>query len=517
MGENSKKVTKSFVLSLGITAVISIMILLMPWSGMKVQAVDWTGDVTASGTINESVNIRGNTTLTLDGDLNITGGIIIDPGYKLTINGNGTLQVGRNGLDSQYVINIKQGSTLEIDGAEVNTVGNATGIGETTDNNSTIIINSGRLIVHGTYSQNYTGIKVSNIAVNGGSLETNSFQTGINAASLTINGGKVDCNAGDKAIMAGTMTVENGTVIAQGGALAISAEIFSATADIQIEAGDSEGTAVIVDAFGNEKYVRITKKQKLVLKDDQKPTGKDLQYNGQAQSLLNPPKNSLPDGYTMKYILGDENAPSQGTWDIQIPAATDPGTYYVWFKAEGSDGKPDSDMECIRVTIADSKSMDVRSSDKTGGNKTGVRSDKEKEKTNDTHSHKFVWETKEPTENEDGELRYVCEICGAVEARVPLTAYTVFSKNTASKIRNAGNDATIRVETSRWISFHKMVMEALSERPDVTLEVSFLDEEYKGNRLTVTIPNGTNAMTLVDENGFTGFLYLADKFGVKNE
>ncbi len=57
------------------------------------------------------------------------------------------------------------------------------------------------------------------------------------------------------------------------------------------------------------------------------------------------------------------------------------------------------------------------------------------------------------------------------------------------------------------------MVEALVERPDVTLEIGFLDEEYKGNRITATIPAGTDVLSLVDENGFVGFLYLVLKYG----
>ncbi len=135
-------------------------------------------------------------------------------------------------------------------------------------------------------------------------------------------------------------------------------------------------------------------------------------------------------------------------------------------------------------------------------------------KSDGGHTHIFIWETTEATEETDGELRYQCEICGEVQIRVPYTAYNVFNKNTTEKIRNAQKDATVTIETNKWISCHKMVMEALKERPDVTLEISFLNEGYKGNRCTVVIPKGTDTMSLVDKNGFTGFLYLGDKFGL---
>jgi hypothetical protein len=93
----------------------------------------------------------------------------------------------------------------------------------------------------------------------------------------------------------------------------------------------------------------------------------------------------------------------------------------------------------------------------------------------------------------------------------------VFNQNATEKIRSAKKDATVKIETSKWISFHKMVMEALAERPDVTLEISFLDEGHKGKRCTVVIPKGTDAISLVDKNGFTGFLYLGEQFGMKTD
>ena len=133
-----------------------------------------------------------------------------------------------------------------------------------------------------------------------------------------------------------------------------------------------------------------------------------------------------------------------------------------------------------------------------------------------SHTHSYAWEDgKEATEDDNGEMIYKCS-CGEVLYRVPTSAYNVFNRNTAEKIKNAKQGATVKIETSRWISFHKMVMQALADRPDVSLEVSFLDGEYKGNRVSFTIPAGTDTLSLLDENGFSGFLYLAGKFGTAN-
>ncbi len=926
-----EKCMRTFMLSFGIAVAMAIIVLLMPETGMKVLAVDWSGDVTTSGTINEAVNITSNTTLTLDGELNINGGITIYENCSLSITGSGTIIVSTVGSDNTYVIHMKPGSKLEIDGGEVKTIGNNDGIGQytnpdNTDNNTTLIVNSGKLVVQGSDSANHTGIIVGSVEVNGGNLEAKTWKDGIEAYSMEVNGGnvevescsvygihasnlkikggKIDSNVSGYAISSSTMTVEDGNIIAQGGLEAFSPTVlFSAPTDMLIEAGDSAETAAKVDAYNGQKYLRITKKSKLDLTDDQKPTGRNLKYNGQSQSLLNAPKDALPDGYTMKYILGDANAPSQGTWSTQIPEETEPGTYYVWFKAEGSGQWLDSDAEYIEVKIIAQKNADVTFVVKNGswnsgdsdnivvtltgdegdtlklsaddipsvGNKpaegckegiwdvtpkagtvitenttytytygrkedlssevtfkvvngswddgksenkkitlkgkegdtlklsaddipavgkkpadgyqegswdktpsagdvittdttytytytakgeiaknvtfkviggcwddgttadkivrltgkegdtlkladtdipsvgqkpsdgytagswdktpnagdvitedatftysyaskgtisrkvtfkvkhgtwddgtsekitvklTGkvgdtltlsssdipavgnspadgytegswdvipkagdeitedtvftysydkedepepeisisvtnlslkpgkekvlsvttvpeglsvkwkssdknvatvdedgkvtakkpgttvitatisvngekysaecevtVTEEEKKEEKKDTHSHNFVWETIEPTPDTDGEYRYVCSICGGVQVSVPITAYYAFNKEVTEEIRNAKQDETVKIETSRWISFHKMVLDALSERPDITLEVSFLDEEYKGNRCMFTIPKGTDTTSLVDENGFSGFLYLLGKFG----
>jgi hypothetical protein len=95
---------------------------------------------------------------------------------------------------------------------------------------------------------------------------------------------------------------------------------------------------------------------------------------------------------------------------------------------------------------------------------------------------------------------------------VPITAYYLFNKNTAEKIKNAKQGEVIKIQTARWISFHEMVMKELAGRPDVTVEVQYLDEGYKGKECSFTIPKGTDAMKLIDKNGYAGFKYLDGLF-----
>jgi len=180
------------------------------------------------------------------------------------------------------------------------------------------------------------------------------------------------------------------------------------------------------------------------------------------------------------------------------------------------DGGVYTDFTAVFVQDAQTPSGGENSSSDNSSSDNSSSDNSSKSNKTESHTHSYSWEDVRPaTEDENGEMVYRCS-CGEVLYRVPTSAYNVFNRNTAEKIKNAKQGATVKIETSRWISFHKMVMQALADRPDVSLEVSFLDGEYKGNRVSFTIPAGTDTLSLLDENGFSGFLYLAGKFGTAN-
>ena len=137
--------------------------------------------------------------------------------------------------------------------------------------------------------------------------------------------------------------------------------------------------------------------------------------------------------------------------------------------------------------------------------------------TEPTHTHVYEWTvTREATESDDGCMAYACKICGDTLYQVPISAYYTFNKSTMEKIQKAPQGATVSIVTDRWISFHKMVLEALNKRPDVTLKVSFLDGEYRGDVRSFTIPAGTDAASFAADSNFAGFMYIASKVGFDN-
>ena len=134
------------------------------------------------------------------------------------------------------------------------------------------------------------------------------------------------------------------------------------------------------------------------------------------------------------------------------------------------------------------------------------------------HKHHFEWiAIMNESESAEGTMNYMCEECGKIWYFSPISAYYAFQGDVARRIEMAPENATVKVKTSVFINFNKQVMQALEERPDVSLYVSFLDGEYKGNRVSFVIPAGEDTVSLLDENGYAGFLFLGGKYGLTME
>lgn len=96
------------------------------------------------------------------------------------------------------------------------------------------------------------------------------------------------------------------------------------------------------------------------------PTAKTLTYNGSAQSLINA---GTASGGTIYYAVTTENkAPTdEKLYTTSIPAKTEAGTYYVWYKVVGDSNHLDSNIGCVTVTIATADSSDSGSGSTSSG------------------------------------------------------------------------------------------------------------------------------------------------------
>ena len=114
------------------------------------------------------------------------------------------------------------------------------------------------------------------------------------------------------------------------------------------------------------------------------------------------------------------------------------------------------------------------------------------------------------TAERDALMAQQCILCGAViqYVEVPNSAYAAFQQEAIAAIQNARTNEVI-ISSRRWISFHQSVLEAISQRPDVTIILRY---RYQGEMCEVTIPAGAEVSTLADEGGFCGFRYLNQIF-----
>ncbi len=129
------------------------------------------------------------------------------------------------------------------------------------------------------------------------------------------------------------------------------------------------------------------------------------------------------------------------------------------------------------------------------------------------HTHSYTWKiSKEPTATSDGEEIYVCE-CGHIAQTNVLPGSAAFEADIIAKIKKAPVNGIVTIETRIWNSLSKDVRDALVERPDVTLKISFLSEGYKGIPLKVTIPTGIDRYALWDENGWLGLCRAGSTLG----
>ena len=120
---------------------------------------------------------------------------------------------------------------------------------------------------------------------------------------------------------------------------------------------DSETTEydVVFNPTDTENYGAAECKVKLaVYKADSVPaavTANNRTYDGTEQPLVTVDDTML-DGGEMRYAFGTATEATQA-YTNSIPAKTEAGTYYVWYKVVGDDAHADFEAKCITVTISE--------------------------------------------------------------------------------------------------------------------------------------------------------------------
>ena len=80
-------------------------------------------------------------------------------------------------------------------------------------------------------------------------------------------------------------------------------------------------------------------------------------------------------------------------------------------------------------------------------------------------------------------------------------------------VTEAPQDATVILETAMCSCLDKAMVDALATRPDVSVQIVFPKDKTGAENYSVTIPAGYDVNSLVDANGYCGFMYLNSLFG----
>ena len=71
-------------------------------------------------------------------------------------------------------------------------------------------------------------------------------------------------------------------------------------------------------------------------------------------------------------------------------------------------------------------------------------------------------------------------------------------------------DGKVVIDTKDWYCFNRTLAEKVTSMKDITVTIKY---KYQGKRYEVTIPAGSDVVSLLGETGFVGFRYLDLVFG----
>ena len=131
------------------------------------------------------------------------------------------------------------------------------------------------------------------------------------------------------------------------------------------------------------------------------------------------------------------------------------------------------------------------------------------------HVHTFSWgTTREAAAGQDGIQENRCS-CGLVQDTTVIPASQTFVQEYYDVVRNAPVNGTVSYDSGSLHTLSDKMLKYLSERSDVTVEVSFV---YQGTAYKMTIPAGCDYSALLsDEDAFYGYFYFAQQIGAKIE
>ena len=132
------------------------------------------------------------------------------------------------------------------------------------------------------------------------------------------------------------------------------------------------------------------------------------------------------------------------------------------------------------------------------------------------HVCQYEWETvREASAGQDGLERYLCKLCGDVQATLIIPASQYQVQELYTKVTGAAAGETVTYDMGQIHTVCDKLFTKLQQRSDVTLILTY---RYKGTDYQTTFPAGADyTELLVDEEQFYGMLGLNGRCGIVTE
>lgn len=184
-------------------------------------------------------------------------------------------------------------------------------------------------------------------------------------------------------------------------------------------------------------------------------------------------------------------------------------TYYVYIWTNyGSETYPDAYVYEFTAGQGDFTGTTTQPNPNPGGVVTPSPDNNNQNTSQNGHSHNYQWTViKEATEKTDGCTALMCEGCGRIEAKQPISFFNNIIYNVREEIKNAPENGTVTIDNEFLRCFSDEMVEELLARPDVTVVVNFTDKDVN---YSFTIPAG-KAPT--DGQEWYGYYYLGSVYG----
>ena len=201
----------------------------------------------------------------------------------------------------------------------------------------------------------------------------------------------------------------------------------------------------------------------------------------------------------------DALAEINGTPTIQVPQGADKA---AWETALGTAGLTAYVLQIDNSSSGNSSALPSSSAGQGNGETAGSSIPE--------HVCQYEWETvREASAGQDGLERYLCKLCGDVQATLTIPASQYQVQELYTKVTGAGTGETVTYDMGQIHTVCDKLFTRLQERSDITLILTY---RYKGTDYQTTFPAGADYTELLeDEEQFYGMLGLKGRCGIVTE